>query len=157
MHVCSVCVHVIHACILTNFLSEPKHTFPFQMFSPCQGLLSCAFISCAVQTTSDTHTQGYKGALHNAHLETVMSASGNASTCIKQQTCQPLGGHSIWAAAPPLPPTADSSPSQLPIIMLLAPVDSDSLFRSASVVSIYNKLQLDRHTLHVSTGAWVKA
>ncbi len=41
--------------------------------------------------------------------------------------------------------------------MLLAPVDSDSLFRSASVVSIYNKLQLDRHTLHVSTGAWVKA
>ena len=29
MHVCSVCAHVIHACILTNFLSEPKHTFPF--------------------------------------------------------------------------------------------------------------------------------
>lgn len=77
--------------------------------------------------------RGYKGALHNAHMETIMSASGNASTCIKQQTCQPLGGHSIWAAAPPLPITADSSPSQLPIIMLLAPVDSDSLFRSAAV------------------------
>ncbi|DBA90918.1 TPA: hypothetical protein ACH3X1_016125 [Trebouxia sp. C0004] len=76
---------------------------------------------------------GYKGALHNAHLEALMSASGNASTCIKQQTCQPLGGHSIWAAAPPLPPTANSSSSQLPIIMLLAPVDSDSLFRSATV------------------------
>ncbi len=92
--------------------------------------------------------QGYKGALHNAHLETIMSSSGNASTCIKQQTCQPLGGHSIWAAAPPLPPNADSSPSQLPIIMLLAPVDSDSLFRSATVVSIRNKLQLHCHTSH---------
>ncbi len=86
-----------------------------------------------------------------------MSASGNASTCIKQQTCQPLGGHSIWGAAPPLPPNADSSSSQLPIIMLLAPVDSDSLFRSATVVSIHNKLQQDRHTLHVCTHAWVKA
>ncbi|DBA69331.1 TPA: hypothetical protein ACH3X2_012908 [Trebouxia sp. C0005] len=75
----------------------------------------------------------YKGALHNAHLETIMSASVNASTCIKQHTCQPLGGHTIWAAAPPLALTADSSPSQLPVIMLLAPVDSDSLFKSATV------------------------
>ena len=118
---------------------KPFTVAPSSCFSPFKAYPSCAFMSCAIQTTSGTCSQAYKGALQNAHMETIMSASGNASTCIKQQTCQPLGGHSIWAAAPPLPITADSSPSQLPIIMLLAPVDSDSLFRSAAVVSIHIK------------------
>ena len=136
---------------------EAYHCCSFQCFSSFQGLPFHASISCALQTTSDTCTQGYKGALHNAHLETIMSASGNVTTCIKQQICQPLGGHSIWAAAPPLAPNADSSPSQLPIIMLLAPVDSDSLFRSATVVSMHKNWQLHCHTCHICMHAWVKA
>ena len=40
--------------------------------------------------------------------------------------------------------------------MLLAPVDSDSLFRSAAVVSIHTK-QLRRYTSHICMHAWEKA
>ena len=93
--------------------------------------------------------QEYKGAVHQAHLETVMSASGNSSSCIEQQTCQPLGGHSIWGAAPPFPPSPLSASSQMPIIMLLAPVDSDSFFRSATVVSVKTSHRLF-HTMQQS-------
>ena len=80
-------------------------------------------------------TQGYNGVLQYAHLEAQMSAKSNSSTCIQQDTCQPLGGHSIWGAAPPLPPHDESASSQLPIIMLLAPVDSTAFFKSETVVS----------------------
>ena len=80
--------------------------------------------------------QEYRGVLHHAHVETEMLAKDNSSTCINQRTCQPLGGHSVWGAAPPLPPQADSASHQLPLIMLLASVDSDAFFRSATVVSI---------------------
>lgn len=124
----------------TPLPSKAYHRCSLQLFVSSQGLPFHASIICAPQTASGTCMQDYKGALHNAHLETIMSASVNASTCIKQHTCQPLGGHTIWAAAPPLALTADSSPSQLPVIMLLAPVDSDSLFKSATVVSIHKKL-----------------
>lgn len=84
-----------------------------------------------------------------------MSASGNSSYCIEQQTCQPLGGHSIWGAAPAMLPFADSPPSQLPIILLLAPVDSDSFFRAATVVNIHTTVHSDCIAHHVMVVVYV--
>ena len=107
-----------------------------------QSRFSALCKACQVQCVTLQHTinditlctdrQGYSEVLHYAHLEAQMSAKANSSTCIQQATCQPLGGHSVWGAAPPLVETA-SSP--LPIIMLLACVDSTAFFKSATLVS----------------------
>ncbi|KAL3160727.1 hypothetical protein ABBQ32_010635 [Trebouxia sp. C0010 RCD-2024] len=96
-------------------------------------LLDNVTAPAAAHRAAHNAQQGYSGVLHYAHVEAEMSARGNSSSCINQDTCQPLGGHTIWGAAPPLAPTAASTASQLPIIMLLAPVDSTAFFKSDTV------------------------
>ena len=66
-----------------------------------------------------------------------MYAAGNASACVAQGTCTPLGGHSVWAALPPLP--RGGRDDGLPITLVLAGVDSTAFFHDAAKVF--------RHTL----------
>lgn len=63
-----------------------------------------------------------------------MSATANSSYCIQQQTCQPLGGHSIWAAAPPLAEPQNDGHDNMSLVMVLAPVDSTAFFKAKTVV-----------------------
>lgn len=72
-----------------------------------------------------------------------MDGAGNSSTCLGAQTCLPLGGHSVLATLPPLPPSAPRAGAgavaaaaaagggDLPAIWVLAQVDTASLFHEA--------------------------
>ena len=61
-----------------------------------------------------------------AELRAPMMASSNSSHCIAERTCLPLGGHSVWAALPPLP--ADETADRRPVVLVLAGTDGDALF-----------------------------
>ncbi len=56
----------------------------------------------------------------------------NASACLQQNTCKPVGGYSVWGAVPPLP--ANSSISR-PTILVVAQVDSMDFFHDAIQVN----------------------
>jgi nicastrin len=87
---------------------------------------------------------GASTAINVARMELTMEATGNSSTCIDSKTCYPLGGYSIWAALPPLPPPPmlstdgeDTRPLEeqeklntLPTLLVIAQIDSTSLFHS---------------------------
>jgi hypothetical protein len=76
--------------------------------------------------------QGFAGKLHYATLDLEMSAKGDSRRCLTDQTCVPLGGHSVWAALPPLPsPGAGDSEGMLPITMVLAQIDGSGLFHDS--------------------------
>ncbi|KXZ43598.1 hypothetical protein GPECTOR_86g392 [Gonium pectorale] len=58
-----------------------------------------------------------------------MEAEGNSSRCIADSTCLPVGGYGVWTAVPALPDTSyATNGSARPITLLLAQVDSNSLF-----------------------------
>lgn len=57
-----------------------------------------------------------------------MAAAGNSTQCIQRAACLPLGGHSVWAALPPLP--ADAGADARPLLLVLAGADGDALFHN---------------------------
>lgn len=76
---------------------------------------------------------GESTAVNVARMELSMEATGNASSCITAKTCYPLGGYSIWAALPSLPPTPHEDPKsekKLPTLLVIAQIDSTSFFHS---------------------------
>ncbi|CAL8470795.1 g10337 [Coccomyxa elongata] len=79
----------------------------------------------AQQHAEENALKGFRGPVHVAELDATMWAAGNASACITQGTCLPLGGHSVWAALPPLPA---SGKDNRPIILVAAGVDSMAFF-----------------------------
>jgi len=70
--------------------------------------------------------QGGPRAPHMAELRAPMAAAGNSTQCLQRAACQPLGGHSVWAALPPLP--ADAGADARPLLLVLAGADGDALF-----------------------------
>lgn len=71
-------------------------------------------------------------ALNYARMSLHMEASGNSTGCITGQTCLPLGGHSVLATLPPLPPPPATGDG-LPAVWVLAQFDSAALFHDATV------------------------
>lgn len=74
--------------------------------------------------------QAYNGRLHHATVDSTMWAKTSSTRCIQDQLCQPLGGHSVWAALPPFPQGTKGAPTELPITLVLASIDSNGLFHS---------------------------
>lgn len=72
--------------------------------------------------------QGFEGALFHSKLKLTMSAvQANASACLAEHTCSPLGGWSVWAALPPLPPPGAAHDAR-PLVLVVAQMDSKDLF-----------------------------
>ena len=63
-----------------------------------------------------------------AQGDSSMAAKRDSAYCLKEGTCQPLGGHSVWAAFPPLP-QAPQAPK--PILLVTAGMDGAGLFHDA--------------------------
>ena len=61
-----------------------------------------------------------------------MWAEHNSTFCLAAGTCQPLGGHSVWATFPPLPAAGSDSKS---IIMVAAGMDGNAIFHDQIEVS----------------------
>ncbi len=77
--------------------------------------------------------------MHMAELEAGMAAEGNSSACLEARTCLPIGGHSVWAAMPPLaaadPDGTRPQEDDLPITLVLASMDSTAFFQPEALVS----------------------
>ncbi|PRW57704.1 nicastrin isoform X2 isoform A [Chlorella sorokiniana] len=114
---------------------------PFPVF-----LLDNVTTANAQQRAAYNADQGMNSdlALNYARMTLTMDATGNSSACLDAQSCLPLGGHSVLATLPPLPPPANSSgapagaptaaaAADLPALWVLAQVDTAGLFHEAAV------------------------
>ncbi|EPS72923.1 hypothetical protein M569_01828, partial [Genlisea aurea] len=64
-------------------------------------------------------------------MQTTKSGTRDSDSCLKEGTCLPLGGYSVWSALPPINPSSSSNVK--PLIMTMASMDSASFFRDQSL------------------------
>ncbi|XP_021604076.1 nicastrin isoform X3 [Manihot esculenta] len=64
-------------------------------------------------------------------MQTTKSGTRDSESCLREQTCLPLGGYSVWSSIPPINST--SSNQSKPIILVVASMDSASFFRDKSL------------------------
>ncbi|KAK7305671.1 hypothetical protein VNO77_43580 [Canavalia gladiata] len=64
-------------------------------------------------------------------MQTVKSGTHNSESCLKEATCLPLGGYSVWSSLPPI--NVSSLQQSKPIILTVASMDSASFFRDKSL------------------------
>ncbi|XP_027337970.1 nicastrin [Abrus precatorius] len=64
-------------------------------------------------------------------MQTVKSGTHDSESCLKEATCLPLGGYSVWSSLPPINIT--SLKQSKPIILTVASMDSASFFRDKSL------------------------
>lgn len=63
-------------------------------------------------------------------MQTTKAGTHNSMSCLKEETCLPLGGYSVWSSLPPINISLDKSK---PIILTVASMDSASFFRDKSI------------------------
>ncbi|XP_022143375.1 nicastrin [Momordica charantia] len=63
-------------------------------------------------------------------MQTTKAGTHNSVSCLKEETCLPLGGYSVWSSLPPINISSDQSK---PIILTVASMDSASFFRDKSI------------------------
>ncbi|KAL3323460.1 hypothetical protein AABB24_037885 [Solanum stoloniferum] len=64
-------------------------------------------------------------------MQTTKSGTRDSASCLREQTCLPLGGYSVWSALPPI--IVSSSKKAKPMILTVASMDAASLFRDVSI------------------------
>ncbi|XP_041002422.1 nicastrin isoform X2 [Juglans microcarpa x Juglans regia] len=67
----------------------------------------------------------------NLVMQTTKAGTHDSETCLKEETCLPLGGYSVWSSLPPI--NVSSSDQSKPIILTMASMDSASFFRDKSL------------------------
>lgn len=60
-------------------------------------------------------------------MQTTKAGTHDSESCLKENTCLPLGGYSVWSSLPPI--NFSSSEQSKPIILVVASMDSASFFR----------------------------
>ncbi|KAK2440419.1 hypothetical protein P8452_19522 [Trifolium repens] len=64
-------------------------------------------------------------------MQTMKSGTHDSESCLKEGTCLPLGGYSVWSSLPPINISSLKPPK--PIILTVASMDSFSFFRDISL------------------------
>ncbi|ESW35361.1 hypothetical protein PHAVU_001G228700 [Phaseolus vulgaris] len=64
-------------------------------------------------------------------MQTVKSGTLDSKSCLKEETCLPLGGYSVWSSLPPI--NTSSLQQSKPILLTVASMDSASFFRDKSL------------------------
>lgn len=95
-----------------------------------------------------TQAPGHKHYHVRLKLAMTAAAAANSSDCLAAGSCKPLGGFSVWAALPPLPPQAAAAAGQRSgagaaaaagdgrgIILVVAQLDGLDMFHDAIQVS----------------------
>ncbi|XP_019223514.1 PREDICTED: nicastrin isoform X2 [Nicotiana attenuata] len=67
----------------------------------------------------------------NLVMQTTKSGTRDSESCLREQTCLPLGGYSVWSALPPM--AISSSEKAKPVILVVASMDAASFFRDKSI------------------------
>ncbi|KAK8928274.1 Nicastrin [Platanthera zijinensis] len=87
----------------------------------------------ALQEMATQNEKNYKAYPSNVAefdlvMQTTKSENHDSTSCLKEQSCLPLGGYSVWSALPPIytgePPKS--------ILLVMASMDSGSFFRDIS-------------------------
>lgn len=63
-------------------------------------------------------------------MQTTKAETRDSATCLKEQSCLPLGGYSVWSSLPPINATSGKPPKS--ILLVMASMDSGSFFRDIS-------------------------
>ncbi|XP_043695678.1 nicastrin [Telopea speciosissima] len=63
-------------------------------------------------------------------MQTTKVGTHNSESCLKEQSCLPLGGYSVWSSLPPINISTSKQPK--PILLTVASMDSASFFRDKS-------------------------
>ncbi|MFS8034456.1 putative nicastrin [Helianthus anomalus] len=66
-------------------------------------------------------------------MQTTKAGTHDSESCLRERTCLPLGGYSVWSALPTVNISSSSSKSKKPIILAVASMDSASFFRDKSL------------------------
>ncbi|KCV68901.1 hypothetical protein H696_04320 [Fonticula alba] len=64
--------------------------------------------------------------LHAIEMRSFMHATGSSGQCLRRKQCDPLGGHSAWAASRPLGPGASKPQS---FVLISAALDTNAFFQ----------------------------
>ncbi|XP_008457115.1 nicastrin isoform X1 [Cucumis melo] len=64
-------------------------------------------------------------------MQTTKAGTHSSMSCLKEETCLPLGGYSVWSSLPPI--NTSSSDQSKPVILTVASMDSASFFRDKSI------------------------
>ncbi|XP_004503117.1 nicastrin [Cicer arietinum] len=64
-------------------------------------------------------------------MQTMKSGTHDSDSCLREGTCLPLGGYSVWSSLPPI--NSSSLKPSKPIILTVASMDSASFFRDKSL------------------------
>ncbi|XVF41348.1 hypothetical protein PTKIN_Ptkin01aG0272900 [Pterospermum kingtungense] len=64
-------------------------------------------------------------------MQTTKVGTHDSESCLKEETCLPLGGYSVWSALPPI--NSSSSNQTKPIILTVASMDAAAFFRDKSL------------------------
>ncbi|KDP25818.1 hypothetical protein JCGZ_22540 [Jatropha curcas] len=64
-------------------------------------------------------------------MQTTKSGTHDSESCLREGTCLPLGGYSVWSSLPPI--NVSSSNQSKPIILAASSMDSASFFRDKSL------------------------
>ncbi|KAJ0099859.1 hypothetical protein Patl1_20928 [Pistacia atlantica] len=64
-------------------------------------------------------------------MQTTKAGTQDSKSCLKEETCLPLGGYSVWSSLPPI--NTSLSYQSKPIILSVASMDSASFFRDKSI------------------------
>ncbi|KAH0468003.1 hypothetical protein IEQ34_003036 [Dendrobium chrysotoxum] len=80
-------------------------------------------------TKNENNFKAYPSTVAEFDLTTKTETRDSAS-CLKKQSCLPLGGYSVWSSLPPIKTTSVEPPKS--IILVMAAMDSGSFFRDVS-------------------------
>ncbi|GMP25681.1 hypothetical protein CsSME_00002429 [Camellia sinensis var. sinensis] len=82
---------------------------------------------------NDGNKKGYTAdvAEFDLVMQTTKVGTHDSESCLKEETCLPLGGYSVWSALPPI--KTMSSESSKRTILTVASMDSASFFRDKSL------------------------
>ncbi|GAB2299165.1 hypothetical protein Dimus_033237 [Dionaea muscipula] len=135
---------------------SPAEKFPQEKFAPYQnithewnpngsGIMWNAYnfpvLLLSTNSTSTLKEAAIKNEKHNkAHnvdvaefdlvMQTTKAGTHNSELCLREKTCLPLGGYSVWSSLPPID-TLSSEPAKS-IILAVTSMDSASFFRDKS-------------------------
>ena len=113
-----------------------RQSFPFPIFQ-----LDNATTRSARERAEYNAKNSYRPPVNVAKMELLMQGTHNSTYCIQQNTCYPLGGHSVWASLPPASTSTNDetqqqqSRQQQRVVLAVAQVDSTSLFHRLTQAS----------------------
>lgn len=103
-----------------------QHSYNFPVF-----MLSQDSTAVLQEVAKLNKQQNFKYPVNMAEFDLVMQTTKlgthTSESCLKEESCLPLGGYSVWSSLPPI--NVSSSLPKKPIIMAIAAMDSASFFR----------------------------